>query len=72
MYVCVCNSVTEKDVHRAVMRGVRTFKELKHETEVATCCGKCAGCAKQVLKEAIHQHARDEHALPSFGGLAAA
>ncbi|BCL75642.1 hypothetical protein JHS3_13780 [Jeongeupia sp. HS-3] len=72
MYVCVCNSVTDKDIHRAVSRGVRTFVELKQETQVATCCGKCASCAKHVLKEAIHQHAREEHAVPAFDGLAAA
>ncbi len=53
MYVCVCNSVTDKTIRKAVANGVRTFKQLQQETEVATCCGKCASCARGVMDEAL-------------------
>ncbi|SMC24920.1 bacterioferritin-associated ferredoxin [Andreprevotia lacus DSM 23236] len=53
MYVCVCNGVTDRDIRKAVGNGVRTFKQLQQATEVATCCGKCAGCAREVMDEAL-------------------
>ena len=53
MYVCVCNSVTDRDIRKAVKGGVQTFKQLQQATEVATCCGKCAGCARDLLDEAL-------------------
>lgn len=52
MYVCVCHQVSDKDIHRAVDRGVDTLESLGKELNVATCCGRCADCAKQVLHEA--------------------
>ncbi|KAF0814316.1 Bacterioferritin-associated ferredoxin [Andreprevotia sp. IGB-42] len=53
MYVCVCNGVTDRDIRKAVNGGVRTFKQLQQATEVASCCGKCASCARDVMDEAL-------------------
>jgi bacterioferritin-associated ferredoxin len=53
MYVCICNSVTDKAIHKAVAGGVRTFAELQEQTAVSTCCGQCTGCAKQVMADAL-------------------
>jgi bacterioferritin-associated ferredoxin len=52
MYVCICNGVTDRDIHEAVSRGARTVKDLRRELGVASDCGKCASCAREVLCEA--------------------
>ncbi|QZA82573.1 (2Fe-2S)-binding protein [Deefgea piscis] len=71
MIVCVCNNVSERAIERAVaQQGVRTFIQLRQVTGVATCCGKCARCAKQVLKEALVEQAEQQHVPLSGLGFA--
>lgn len=52
MYVCVCNGVTDKQIIKAVEEGASTLQDLSDELNVATCCGRCASCAKKVMREA--------------------
>ncbi len=52
MYVCLCHSVTDRDIHQAVVNGADTLRELSNQLKVATCCGRCASCARDVLQEA--------------------
>ncbi len=52
MYVCVCNAVTERQIHQAVKKGAKTVKHLKDELGVGTECGKCISCAKACLNAA--------------------
>ena len=62
MYVCVCHNVTDGDIHRLVRsEGICTLRELSAHTGVATQCGKCGRCAREVLREAV-QEARAEQA----------
>lgn len=53
MYVCVCNAVTDREIRGAVKLGVRSLDDLSSLLGVATCCGKCADCARAVLCEAL-------------------
>ncbi|MBE9608591.1 bacterioferritin-associated ferredoxin [Chitinilyticum piscinae] len=53
MYVCLCNNVTDKQIRQAVAGGVDSFLELQFETGVASCCGKCESCAREVMSEAL-------------------
>lgn len=53
MIVCVCHGINEKAIHQAVVDGASTMSDLACQTGVATCCGKCADCAKAVLDEAL-------------------
>lgn len=55
MYVCVCNAVTERQIHQAVKDGARTVKHLKNQLNVASECGACVQCAKACIKKAQHQ-----------------
>ena len=68
MYVCVCNAVTEKHIVKAVDAGCRTMRDLREELGVGGCCGRCATCARNVLKETLEK----EEAAPVFsiGGFA--
>ncbi len=51
MYVCICNSVTDRQIREARESGVRSLEALGRKLKVATCCGRCADCAKKILCE---------------------
>jgi bacterioferritin-associated ferredoxin len=51
MYVCLCNAVTEREVRNAVALGASSLNDLREGLGVAACCGKCASCARQILKD---------------------
>jgi len=49
MYICICNAVTERQVHAAVDSGAVTLSDLQFELGVASCCGRCAETAQEYL-----------------------
>lgn len=49
MYICICNAVTERQVHAAVDAGATTLSDLQFELGVASCCGCCAEMAQDYL-----------------------
>lgn len=49
MYVCICNSVTDRDIRKAAKNGANTLDALSQQLKVATCCGRCADCAQDLL-----------------------
>ena len=51
MYVCVCNRVTDAQIREACESGARSIHCLKARLNVATNCGRCEDCAKQVIQE---------------------
>lgn len=53
MFVCICNNVTEKDIHQAVNDGAYSLDCLARELAVSTCCGQCACFADDVLHDAL-------------------
>jgi len=65
MYVCVCNSVTDKQIRESVEKGASSIEHLSDELNVATCCGKCKNCAKRVLRQAMKEIAAPVQAVPA-------
>ena len=53
MYICLCNGITESQIRDAVGGGARSLSELHLCLGVASCCGRCADCAQQVLHETL-------------------
>ncbi len=70
MYVCVCNAVTERDIGSAVAEGCCSLRELRDQLGVGNCCGRCTGCARDVLHQSLH--ARAPHQLSAAGAQALA
>lgn len=66
MYVCLCQNVTDTEIRRRVRTGeVSSLRELREQLGVATQCGKCARCAKDILQEAASEmHAEMRHCIP--------
>lgn len=53
MYVCICNSVTDHEIKKAARQGISTMQELSEKLNVATCCGNCAECANNIMKQTV-------------------
>ena len=60
MYVCICHSITDKDIKRSINQGAETLQDLKAMTGCATGCGSCADYAEEFLLK--HQ----KKSLPNF------
>lgn len=52
MYVCICKSVTDKQIRRAAANGVDNLYELREALGVASGCGTCADMAESILEDA--------------------
>jgi bacterioferritin-associated ferredoxin len=52
MYVCICNAVTEQDIHDSVAQGLGSMRDLRERLGVSACCGRCAASARDVLRDA--------------------
>lgn len=70
MYVCVCNAVTDKQIREAVSEGACSLQDLSDQLKVATCCGRCAGCAQQLLSESRTQQYSPEATIMMQPSLA--
>ncbi len=53
MYVCICNAITDRDIREAARNGVSSMEALGDRLKVATCCGSCRECAREVLHQAL-------------------
>ncbi len=51
MYVCICKSVTDKQIRRAAASGVDNLYELREKLGVASGCGGCAQTAQTIMDE---------------------
>lgn len=52
MIVCLCHRVSDRDIESAVRGGIRCFEVLQDETLVASGCGCCDDCAREVFESA--------------------
>ena len=50
MIVCVCNRVSDRDIVRHAHAGM-SFDDIQLELGVATCCGCCEGCARDLVAQ---------------------
>lgn len=52
MIVCLCHRISDRDITRAVESGAACFDALQDETRLASSCGSCHDCAREVFEEA--------------------
>jgi bacterioferritin-associated ferredoxin len=65
VYICVCNAVTDREIRACADLGVVTLEDLRNHIGVASCCGRCARTAEQVLHEHAAQRVSGESAAVS-------
>lgn len=51
MYVCLCHGVTDREIREAAENGVSSMRQLGKEMGVGRQCGRCAGTAREILRE---------------------
>ena len=54
MIVCVCHHVSEHEIGRHARAGA-SFEDIQIELGVATQCGQCEGCARDVVQRCTAQ-----------------
>ena len=65
MYVCICKSVTDKQIRRAAASGVDNLYELRQSLGVSSGCGSCATTAQEILDAALNRQAQPAMYVPS-------
>ena len=60
MYVCLCHGISETRLQQAIHEGARSFEQLQSCTGVATCCGACEPCAREMLLELLQPAVVDD------------
>lgn len=55
MIVCVCNRISDREITRQARAGM-SFDDIKLELGVATCCGRCEGCARDIVAQCAPGH----------------
>lgn len=55
MIVCVCNRISDREIVRHVRAGL-SFDDIQLELGVATQCGQCEGCARDVVDQCSRLH----------------
>ena len=60
MYVCICHSITDKDIKRSINQGAKSLHDLKAMTGCATGCGSCADYAEELIQN------YKEKSIPDF------
>jgi bacterioferritin-associated ferredoxin len=50
MIVCVCNRISDREIARQVHAGM-DFSDIQLELGVATQCGQCESCAREVVAQ---------------------
>jgi bacterioferritin-associated ferredoxin len=56
MIVCLCHKVTDREIEAAVRCGTRCFDALQDDTRIASSCGCCRDCAREVFDSACRAH----------------
>jgi bacterioferritin-associated ferredoxin len=54
MYICICKSVTDGQIRKAVKeKGVSNMRSLRMELGACAQCGKCAIEARDIMRECL-------------------
>jgi len=62
MIVCVCHRISDRDIERHARNGCASFDELQMDSGVASCCGSCTDCARDVFENARSSSGSRPHA----------
>ncbi|MEY2862592.1 MAG: hypothetical protein RLY58_299 [Pseudomonadota bacterium] len=55
MYICLCRAVTDRQIRQSVENGAESFREVREELDVGTCCGRCVPDARILIDETLAQ-----------------
>lgn len=50
MIVCICHHISDREISKHAKAGM-SFDDIQFETGLSTQCGKCEGCARDVVAQ---------------------
>lgn len=53
MYVCLCRAVTDGQIRDSVENGASSFREVRDELDLGTCCGRCVPEARALIDQTL-------------------
>lgn len=65
MIVCLCHRVSDRDIRAAAQAGTTCFEVLQDELRVASSCGSCHDCAREVFDHACQGRHLDRAGAPA-------
>jgi bacterioferritin-associated ferredoxin len=68
MIVCICRRISDREIARHARAGL-DFDEIQFELGVATQCGQCEGCARDVVAQCA-PHGQIAHIRATDSGVA--
>ncbi|XID75181.1 bacterioferritin-associated ferredoxin [Alkanindiges sp. WGS2144] len=51
MYVCLCRAVTDRQIRASVENGASSFRDVRDELDIGTCCGRCVPEARELIDQ---------------------
>lgn len=63
MFVCLCKSITDRQIHQAIDAGVSSFESMQEELDVSTACGSCSCEVKKIIMEKFKANLSANQAL---------
>jgi bacterioferritin-associated ferredoxin len=57
MYICLCNGITDRDIHRAAAAGDGSVAQIYRGLGCTPQCGKCVPVVRQMVAERAGQGA---------------
>ena len=54
MYVCICHSITDRQIREVVGAGATSLSDVQSHVPVGACCGCCIPTAQQVVDEHLN------------------
>ena len=55
MYVCLCRGITDQDIKDAIANGAESYREIRDQLDLGTCCGRCVPEARAIISEEVAQ-----------------
>lgn len=65
--VCICNMVTEKEIHAALVKGARSTPDIQKMTRAGTSCGRCLTWIDSIVAEFLDSLPDDPQQRIDFG-----
>ena len=55
MYVCLCRAVTDGQILESIENGANSFREVRDELDLGTCCGRCVPEARELIDQKLSE-----------------
>ncbi|HPQ96188.1 MAG TPA: (2Fe-2S)-binding protein [Thiolinea sp.] len=66
MYICICHSVTDKAIRKAVQDGHDSLEAIQQQLKAGTCCGCCEPHVMEEIDKARHTAAAPDALMGLF------